>query len=210
MKKQSDIEETETSTYEDSSQENSTTTEKVSGYEQTNNATSTATSTPGVSEPPRTFPVGVLPLTMINIFGANFRQMKKKISIYLLVLSLPTIFINVLALTILSGKDILGLIGFWSFFNLNAGLSRLVLLVPLVVFPLSILHYRSRKTVYKVWLGYSALALVVFIHFVIYAEAHPGDWLMPAVFILLGIAYIAGSIIIWLYGAIAHFFIKKK
>jgi predicted neutral ceramidase superfamily lipid hydrolase len=172
-------------------------------------ATSTATSTPTESGPLSTLPSVVLPLIGASILGVDIKKVKNKVSLYLLILSVPTIIINILALTILSGKDILGLIGFWSFFNLNPGLSRLVLIAPLFGFFLSLLHNKSRETVYKAWLVYSVLGLVVLIYFVMYAEAHPGDWLMPAVFAIVGLAYVAGSVLIWLYGAVTHFFRKK-
>ena len=84
-------------------------------------------------------------------------------------------------------------------------------MLPLIIFLVSLLHCTSRESVFKVWLVYSGLGLILFLCVVVmYLTASSGDWFRVAPFTLLGIAYIAGSLLIWLYGAVTHFLRKEK
>jgi hypothetical protein len=156
---------------------------------------------------------------MTSIFGVELKKFKKRVSLFsalffvfgvslYLVLFVPfwlsLIDLNTLgntrrAITFGLDDDL-----FW----------MAVLILPAVVMSFSLLHYKSRETVYKAWLGYSALGLILFactiVTYIIDPPGSAGVVSLDGIeFILLGLAYVAGSVLIWLYGAITHFFRKK-
>lgn len=207
------IEETATSTHEVTSHENSTTTESVPEYVEVDNATSTATSTPSESEPYNALPVGVLPLTMVSVFGYDLKRVKKKITL-----------LSALFLAFGVSLYLILFVPYWlSFIDLNTLVNNakaipfdidddlfwmIVITLPAILTSLSLLHYKSRETVYKAWLAYSVLGFVAFIVLLIGIDDN-FDFIDRAFVYGLGGIYVAGSLLIWLYGVITHFFRKK-
>lgn len=69
----------------------------------------------------------------------------------------------------------------------------------------SLLHYKSRESVYKTWLYTTAIASVLLVGVILmYVVDPPGSAgavsLAGVEFALLGIAYVGASFVIWLYG----------
>jgi hypothetical protein len=80
-----------------------------------------------------------------------------------------------------------------------------VVIAPAVLTFFSLLHYKSRETIYKVWFGYTLLGLLAFA----FLNMVMGDYLYSdekLYFWNLGGIYVIGSTLVWLYGVAAHFF----
>lgn len=112
--------------------------------------------------------------------------------------------------------DIIKVSGLAEVWGENIGSDDMLLFImfaPLVNTPFSLLHYKSREPVYKAWLYTTATALILFIGLlflnIIDSPGSAGVISLAGIeFALLAAVYIGISFIIWLYGAITHFFRK--